>query len=90
MVPKPKTIRVTKKKPQVKFIKRVGAATLRLTVLRRDNFTCKICDNPYPEYNLECDHIIPLSKGGEDNVGNCQTLCINCHRTKSEKEKYDV
>jgi len=45
-----------------------------------------MCLNPYPEYKLECDHIIPLQQGGEDSSKNTQTLCINCHRLKTNLE----
>ena len=48
-----------------------------------------MCQNPYPEYNLECDHILPLHQGGLDNDNNCQTLCIPCHTRKTQEEKYD-
>jgi 5-methylcytosine-specific restriction endonuclease McrA len=29
------------------------------------------------------DHIIPLSKQGEDNLNNLQTMCIVCNNKKS-------
>ena len=33
---------------------------------------------------LEIDHIIPLSRGGTDELQNLQTLCYNCNREKSD------
>jgi len=33
-------------------------------------------DQPY----LEVHHIVPLSRGGEDTIGNTVALCPNCHR----------
>ena len=75
----------------VSLIDRDRSGKIRRYVLGRDNYTCAECKEPYPEYHLECDHIIPLSQGGFDIAANCQALCIPCHaaKTKSEREDYD-
>lgn len=59
---------------------------LRFIVMRRDDFKCRICgkspaNNPGTE--LEVDHIIPWSKGGETVIDNLQTLCFECNQGKS-------
>lgn len=65
-------------------------AYVRATFIR-DNFTCQGCgyhkmlkDRPWlPDMSkLECDHIIPLARGGETEMGNLQTLCKECNRKK--------
>lgn len=87
MTPRAKSIRIGPKKIQPKINKRIiDPAKMRIAVLTRDNYTCQNCFNPYPEYHLENDHIVPLHLGGEDSITNCQTLCIPCHRIKSERE----
>ncbi len=85
------TVKVTKKKPQTKhpmFRNRRLNEKVRITTLQRDHFCCRSCLEPYSELKLECDHIIPLSKGGEDSIHNTQTLCIPCHRLKTNMENY--
>lgn len=60
---------------------------LKKTILERDNYTCQNCGNSiYKEPNLllEIDHIIPVSKGGETEPDNLQTLCWRCNRSKSD------
>jgi len=54
-------------------------------VLIRQNHCCNIC-GIRPEH-LDHDHIIPHSKGGDNSESNCQALCLNCHRNKTNSEK---
>ena len=35
---------------------------------------------------LETDHIVPLWKGGKDELANRQALCVPCHSAKSARE----
>ena len=65
-------------------------AYVRATFIR-NNFTCQVCglqpwreDKPWlPDISqLECDHIIPLARGGETTMSNLQTLCRGCNREK--------
>lgn len=44
---------------------------------------CKECSSTE---NLELDHIVPLSKGGEDSIEDPQVLCAACHIMKSYHE----
>lgn len=59
---------------------------LRYKVIKRDNFTCCVCGaSPAkdPSIELQVDHIVPWSKGGETLIDNLQTLCSNCNLGKS-------
>ncbi|MBA7709709.1 hypothetical protein ES703_118632 [subsurface metagenome] len=65
-------------------------AYVRATFIQ-DSFTCQECGyhktlegHPWlPDMsNLECDHIIPLARGGETSMSNLQTLCKECNRKK--------
>jgi len=52
---------------------------LRISVWRRDRFTCLACGS---QDSLTCDHIIPESRGGEAVEDNLQTLCKSCNSKK--------
>jgi hypothetical protein len=60
--------------------------SIRYDILKRDNYRCKLCGSIASETTqLEIDHIIPVSKGGDNSFGNLQTLCNNCNRGKVDK-----
>ena len=59
---------------------------LRFIVMQRDNFKCCMCGaSPAkdPSVDLQIDHILPWSKGGETTIDNLQTLCSKCNLGKS-------
>jgi len=45
---------------------------------------CNACGMSHYE-NLEIDHVVPKSKGGQDTYSNYQLLCGNCNRTKGNR-----
>ena len=61
------------------------SSTVRFAILNRDNYRCLACGANAKETKLQIDHIIPISKGGSNNIENLQTLCIDCNRGKSDK-----
>lgn len=48
-----------------------------------DGYRCVKCGS---SEKLETDHVVPLSKGGENAFHNLQTLCHDCHETKSNRK----
>lgn len=74
-------------KPSAIRERRKMTEAMRLSIIKRDNYTCAICGNSiYKEPNLlmEVDHIIPISLGGKTEPNNLQTLCWRCNRTKRD------
>ena len=56
---------------------------LRFEIFKRDGFVCQYCGNTPPQIVLECDHIIPVSDGGENDPDNLIAACFDCNRGKS-------
>ena len=45
---------------------------------------CKKCGRTFEIEQMEADHITPWSKGGKTVQENCQMLCVDCNRRKSD------
>ena len=58
---------------------------MRHEVFKRDNYTCVECGARKDDgATLHVDHIVPVSKGGSDELDNLQTLCSDCNLNKSD------
>ncbi len=56
---------------------------LRERVFERDNWTCRYCGYQAVQGDsLECDHVIPISKGGTNEMGNLAAACEDCNASK--------
>lgn len=50
----------------------------------RQNGICPHCHENFEIKGMEGDHITPWSAGGKTNAENCQMLCKECNRRKSD------
>ena len=48
----------------------------------RDGYSCQVCG---ADQNLTVDHLIPISKGGTDDLDNLLTMCGRCNFSKGAK-----
>lgn len=58
---------------------------IRFEVFKRDKFTCQYCGRSAPDVVLHADHIMPVSKGGDDDITNLVTSCQDCNLGKSNR-----
>lgn len=50
---------------------------LREAALKRDGYRCSACGSTR---QLHVHHVVPISQGGPDSLGNLLTLCQKCHQ----------
>ncbi|MEP6484860.1 MAG: HNH endonuclease [Rudaea sp.] len=54
-------------------------ALTNAALFARDRMLCLYCGEHYSRGDLTRDHVIPLSKGGQDAWENCVTACLACN-----------
>lgn len=67
--------------------------TTRAYIGERDGWKCQEFmrdGTPCTDKGTECDHIIPLSRGGTDAYDNLRMLCVWHHGRKSSAEGNDA
>ncbi len=67
--------------PRLIAQKFIGKKNIREFIFKRDNYKCLACPS---KDKLEIDHIVPISRGGENKIGNLQTLCKSCNSRKRD------
>ena len=54
-------------------------------LLARDRLTCAYCAQRFHSDQLDMEHIVPSSKGGEDSWMNLVTACKACNNRKADR-----
>jgi CRISPR/Cas system Type II protein with McrA/HNH and RuvC-like nuclease domain len=54
------------------------------TAYERQKGICPKCGKHFEIEEMQADHITPWSKGGKTTADNCQMLCADCNRRKSD------
>lgn len=54
------------------------------TAYERQKGICPKCKKSFKIEQMQADHIKPWSKGGKTTADNCQMLCADCNRKKSD------
>jgi hypothetical protein len=79
-----KELREENKRLSSKYLKRARHQILdkvKKAVFKRDGYICLCCG---ATEDLTVDHIVPISKGGNNKASNLQTLCFNCNLRKGD------
>lgn len=59
----------------------------RLVILKRDCGLCQVCLKAGRiEKATQVDHIVPRGEGGTNDEDNLQSICDDCHATKTAQE----
>lgn len=64
--------------------------SVRLAVLIRDGFRCVYCGATRDDARIEVDHVIPVCKGGTNDIGNLVAACRECNIGKGGKMLIDI
>lgn len=59
--------------------------TTKEKVYENGHGVCAICGKPVSQYDFTIDHIIPLSRGGNNDIDNLQIACHDCNELKSNR-----
>lgn len=55
--------------------------------MNRDGWLCQTCKRKGKVTEAkQCDHIIPVSKQGDDSPDNLEAICDDCHEAKTQRE----
>lgn len=63
---------------------RAFTSSMKRAAYERQKGICPKCGKHFELEDMEADHITPWSKGGKTSPENCQMLCAECNRRKSD------
>lgn len=83
----PEKMREIVNRRRARKVAAIGSHTSKdfIELCRSTEWKCLCCDTPHTVKILTEDHIVPLSKGGTDNIDNIQPLCRSCNSSKGVK-----
>lgn len=65
---------------------RKSSVRLRFAVLERCGFACVYCGRRPPDVTLHVDHVVPVAKGGSNEIHNLVAACRDCNLGKHARE----
>ena len=74
------TLKRRSKEYEVEF--NISLAEVREILYKFYGKKCRYCDTRLLVNNMACDHIHPLSLGGNSTVANLQMICMRCNTRK--------
>ena len=61
-----------------------------VSLFRRDQHVCLYCGKDFSESDLTRDHVVPISRGGQDDWMNVVSSCRRCNQRKGNKAAEEV
>ena len=61
-----------------------GWPTIRLQILKRDNYQCQIRGPACTTHATHVDHITPRSSNGSHDPANLRAACANCNLQRGD------
>ena len=58
---------------------------MRNEIYSRDRYKCQFCLKSPDLSELTIDHLVPLARGGLDEITNYVTCCRSCNRAKADR-----
>lgn len=63
----------------------VVPSVTKAKLLRRDRYTCAYCGQVHAAHDLQCEHIVPASRGGAWAWMNLVSACAACNGRKADR-----
>lgn len=57
---------------------------IRIQVWQKYDCCCAYCGEPLHYKEMQVDHILPIKRGGKDEIENCNPSCRQCNFYKSD------
>ena len=70
--------------PVKKIKRKTFDKTTRKSIYNNSGCRCQICGRLITYDDFTIDHIIPLAKGGTNNMSNLQSSCVRCNSIKAD------
>ena len=82
-VPAVKELVAMTKSPPTPALDHYHDAALRRSIYERDAWLCRYCGEQVTEITGTLDHVVPVSKAGENTAENLATCCLMCNSIKA-------
>lgn len=67
-----------------------NVAENRSQVFERDEYKCHYCQKQLTRFTATLDHLQPVSKGGDNSLGNLVTSCLHCNSRRGNRPVMDI
>lgn len=67
-----------------------NVAENRLQVFERDAYKCHYCQKQLTRFTATLDHLQPVSRGGDNSLGNLITSCLHCNSRRGNRPVMDI